>query len=94
MSTTTSTCENCGRTIGKLEQPYTWKESVVCLECSQRLRGQTPGATGEQLVDAIGTHVISPGNVRKLSTAGKAALLGLLVILVALAALMLFMHNR
>jgi len=31
------TCENCGRTIGKLEQAHIFKGNVVCEKCSQRL---------------------------------------------------------
>lgn len=26
-------CENCGKSIGKMETPYLWNEKVVCLDC-------------------------------------------------------------
>jgi glucan phosphoethanolaminetransferase (alkaline phosphatase superfamily) len=26
-------CQNCNRVIGKLEQPYVWREHIVCREC-------------------------------------------------------------
>ena len=31
------TCENCNRTIGKLEPRYTWQNHIVCGECFTRL---------------------------------------------------------
>jgi hypothetical protein len=30
-------CENCGRTIGKLEQAFAYKGHVVCKECNKKL---------------------------------------------------------
>src|SRR5262245_46882364 len=41
MSTDTSiaTCANCTRTIGRLEQRYTWQQHTVCAECYERLSG-------------------------------------------------------
>ena len=30
-------CENCGRAIGKLEEPYVWRKHVVCAECHVHL---------------------------------------------------------
>lgn len=35
------TCENCGRTIGKLEKSYVFEDHVVCCECHQRLKNQS-----------------------------------------------------
>jgi len=32
------TCDNCERTIGKLEQAYVFSGNVVCAECSERLK--------------------------------------------------------
>lgn len=37
-------CENCGRTIGKLEQPYVWRKHVVCAECHVHLSTPAPAA--------------------------------------------------
>ena len=37
-------CENCGRTIGKLEQPYVWRKHVVCAECHGHLSAAPPAA--------------------------------------------------
>jgi len=37
-------CENCGRGIGKLEQPFVWKAHVVCAECHARLTAAAPSA--------------------------------------------------
>jgi hypothetical protein len=34
-------CENCGRTIGKLETPMVYRDSVVCPECHARLAVQS-----------------------------------------------------
>ena len=34
------TCENCGRTIGKLETPHRYENHVVCPKCDQLLQGQ------------------------------------------------------
>lgn len=36
------TCANCGGTIGNLEDPYLWRERVVCLACYRRLAEQAP----------------------------------------------------
>ncbi|MHC4365583.1 MAG: RDD family protein, partial [Planctomycetota bacterium] len=33
-------CENCGRTIGKLEQAYVFKKHIVCLQCHEKLKKQ------------------------------------------------------
>ena len=33
-------CENCARTIGKLEQAFIYKGHVVCKECSKKLRDE------------------------------------------------------
>ena len=38
-------CENCGRSIGRLEQPFLHNEHVVCRECYQRLRSE--GSRGQ-----------------------------------------------
>ncbi|HVS73146.1 MAG TPA: hypothetical protein VHQ47_17960 [Phycisphaerae bacterium] len=35
----TETCENCGRTIGKLETPRVWQEHIVCGTCHRHLTG-------------------------------------------------------
>ncbi len=35
-------CENCGRTIGRLETPRVWNERVVCSACEAHLRQPTP----------------------------------------------------
>ena len=35
------TCENCGRTIGKLEQAYIHNNKVVCKECNELLHIKT-----------------------------------------------------
>ena len=34
------TCENCGRTIGKLEKSYVFEGQTVCSECHQKLGSQ------------------------------------------------------
>ena len=31
-------CENCGRTIGKLEKNYFFEDHIVCMECHKRLK--------------------------------------------------------
>ncbi len=33
-------CENCGNTIGKLEQPCIFCDKIVCCECDEKLRRQ------------------------------------------------------
>lgn len=38
-------CENCGRPIGKLEQPYVWRKHVVCAECHVHLSAPATAAT-------------------------------------------------
>ncbi len=39
------TCENCGNTIGRLEQAYVWRDCVVCEACFKKLRNQgNPGS--------------------------------------------------
>jgi hypothetical protein len=42
MNTDTETCENCGRSIGRLEEVHLWQERTVCAECVRRLRSNTP----------------------------------------------------
>ena len=41
-------CENCGRVIGKLEQPYAWRKHVVCAECHARLSAPAPAAAASR----------------------------------------------
>ena len=31
------TCDNCGRTIGKLETPFLYQNHVVCAQCNEQL---------------------------------------------------------
>lgn len=31
-------CENCGATIGKLEQAYVFEDHIVCSQCHQKLK--------------------------------------------------------
>ena len=52
------TCENCGRTIGKLETPHVWKENIVCRDCNSKLREIACASTA--LPDAIVTPPILP----------------------------------
>jgi membrane protein YdbS with pleckstrin-like domain len=52
MAQSPSVCGNCGRTIGKLEQPRQWQEHNVCFECYERLAR----AAGENPVPA-GAHI-------------------------------------
>lgn len=33
-------CENCGRTIGKLEQAYVFKNHIICQQCHEKLKKQ------------------------------------------------------
>ena len=33
----TDKCENCGRSIGKLETPHVWQDHIVCADCIKRL---------------------------------------------------------
>lgn len=35
-------CENCSRTIGRLETAYVWNEHTVCEDCLKRLAGTNP----------------------------------------------------
>jgi hypothetical protein len=35
-------CENCGRTIGRLETPHVWHQRVVCAPCYARLVNAEP----------------------------------------------------
>lgn len=43
----TEVCENCGRSIGSLEQPHVWRGHVLCPECDSRLRfGAVDGHEG------------------------------------------------
>ncbi len=39
------TCQNCDRTIGRLETPHRFHEHVVCAECIQRLKSGVPADT-------------------------------------------------
>jgi tetratricopeptide (TPR) repeat protein len=41
---TVDNCDNCGRTIGRLEQPHVWRTHVVCVECHTRLSAPAPSA--------------------------------------------------
>lgn len=45
MSSNAEVCENCGRTIGKLEQPCVFEGHVVCAPCHQRLSDARRNAT-------------------------------------------------
>jgi tetratricopeptide (TPR) repeat protein len=38
-------CENCGRAIGKLEEPYVWRKHVVCAECHVHLSSAPAAAS-------------------------------------------------
>ncbi len=35
-------CENCGRSIGKLETPRVHKGKIVCTDCDQKLKAEIP----------------------------------------------------
>ena len=48
MPTETEKCENCGRSIGQLEEVHLWKERTVCAECIRRLQGIVPKANEGQ----------------------------------------------
>lgn len=41
-------CENCGRTIGKLEQGYVYRGNVVCPECNEHLQRARNGGVRVQ----------------------------------------------
>ena len=43
------TCENCGRTIGRLERACVWDDQTVCVECHGHLSasGPSPDAVPE-----------------------------------------------
>jgi uncharacterized protein with PIN domain len=48
-----NTCQNCNRTIGKLEEPHQWDDHVVCAQCSTLLARQAPSKKtkeGEEFV--------------------------------------------
>jgi hypothetical protein len=47
MQPKTENCENCGRAIGRLEQPYVWQKHVVCAACHAHLSSApaTPART-------------------------------------------------
>ncbi len=45
MTAPKETCENCGRTIGKLETPWLYDDNVVCRECWERLQEETAEPT-------------------------------------------------
>ncbi len=47
MSDAMRTCENCNRTIGRLERVYEYRGHTVCRECRNRLVVMTPLPTGE-----------------------------------------------
>lgn len=40
MAEKTEHCENCGRTIGKLETSHIYRDHILCAECNGRLRKQ------------------------------------------------------
>jgi len=44
MTDQTSTCANCDRQIGRLEQPRRWQGNTVCYECYARLSRAAAGA--------------------------------------------------
>jgi hypothetical protein len=52
MDPQTIVCENCGRTIGRLEQPRRWQAHLVCHECHDRLARQASGLSGPQTAPA------------------------------------------
>ena len=59
-------CANCDREIGHLDQAYVYENNVVCLECYERLKGQssyapTPSAgTASQEADATIDTAVQP----------------------------------
>lgn len=73
-------CANCMRTIGAVEQPYQWGESIVCPQCCALLQsGQEPGQLETQH-PVVQVYVDQrPSRHRKISGLGIASLvLGLL----------------
>jgi predicted amidophosphoribosyltransferase len=48
-------CENCGRSIGKLETPYIRDDHVVCAECFRQLKAE------HDLVAAVNTMAARKG---------------------------------
>jgi ribosomal protein L37AE/L43A len=42
MATALEACENCGRSIGKLETAHVWNESIVCDACQKVLAAAEP----------------------------------------------------
>src|SRR5690349_9672466 len=53
-------CENCGRAIGRLEQPFLWRTHVVCAECHARLAARTPRKAPATQPAAVATPVAMP----------------------------------
>ena len=54
-------CENCGRAIGKLEEPYVWRKHVVCAECHVHLSSAPAAASAA----ARPVHAAPPLPVRE-----------------------------
>lgn len=74
------TCENCGATIGKLETPQVFGESVVCAACWRRLaEASEPVIAASPLTEIaqqIGREALgydTPGSIRARMTSAKIA---------------------
>src|SRR5438552_16215297 len=52
------TCENCGRTIGKLEQAFVFQQSPVCAECYARLAKPHSTSRRVGLIAIVGATVV------------------------------------
>ena len=48
-------CENCGRAIGRLEQPYVWQKHVVCAACHAHL-SSAPATLARTAGDSRAKH--------------------------------------
>jgi len=72
---TMKTCENCERTIGKLEETFKYKGHTICSECNGHL------ASGRQSVSVEGGHITTERTVKKWK---KEMLIGCCLIIIGL----------
>ena len=88
-------CTNCGRAIGKLEQPCVFKDEIVFSECDQKLRktkdDSENGAASENVVQASETED-SYGGLIRLSFFGLSVALNTIYVIISVLIVNAFPH--
>ena len=64
-NTVAEVCENCGRSVGKLEKIYLWEDHPVCSDCYARLRSDADAGKAPPVFEAIPSTPLplTPGQV-------------------------------